>query len=114
MKTFKCDLCGAVFGDKCTSHIKFYNRYTNSLYLTPAPDCHKLKMPNVQDTDMCEYDICPNCFDVLRNTLWSLRGKVLTNISTNIDDREIIIPCGNNGAKIVFNIDVIKGDDQNE
>lgn len=112
MKTFKCDLCEAIFGNKRASHIKIYNRYKDSLYLTPA-GYHELKMPNGRNIDACEYDMCPNCFNVLRDTLWGLRGKVLTNIST-FDDKSITIPCGNNGAKIVFNIDVIKGDDQNE
>lgn len=113
MKTFKCDLCGTAFGNKHTSHIKFYNRYADSLYLTPA-GYKELKMPNGRNVDMCEYDICPDCFNVLRDTLWSLCSKVSTNISTNFDDKSITIPCGGNGAKIVFNIDIIKGDNQNE
>lgn len=115
MKTFKCDLCGAVFENKCASHIRFYNRYEDSLYLTPA-GYHELTLPDGRNIDTCEYDMCPNCFNVLRDILWSLRGcsRVINNISKNFDDKSITIPCGDNGAKIVFNIDVIKEGVQNE
>lgn len=78
MKVFECDICFKSFrpGKKTSINaFEFMHIDINDSELNYIVNTSESNLPKKVDGCTCFYNICPDCVEALRDTLWSLRNK---------------------------------------
>ena len=78
MRMFKCDICGTpfvYFNKKQCNYISFRNIDLDYCEKQLSPEPIGLFNSYDENCYSASYDICPSCFDKIRDFLWSLSDR---------------------------------------